>query len=291
MAPPGAGRAASAIARPSPNGHQRSSAPPGTAQPGPQSRPPAAAQQSQPASSGELASQLQELSQGQQAAKQPDPVQRPASRLGGMVIVTPAHPEGLKLLEERRRQGAKTSIEVHALAGSAACLRLLNPDHSSTDALNVLSRCMSSAIVCAELLCAAMTMCDREAWACDRLGKRHVNGAMQASSSGQPTTASKSSHSAVLTVPRPSSRGSGIAAIHANPQRRAGSNLPRQSSDASNGGGSGDSNNNTAYHSASDSASNPDANVVSHKLKRKKTKGRGGGSAAAPNQPAVERAA
>ena len=67
----------------------------------------------------QLALQQQQQQQQQQAEKQPDPVPCPSSGSGGRVIVTPAHPEGLKLLEQRRRQSAATQIEV--LHGSLAC--------------------------------------------------------------------------------------------------------------------------------------------------------------------------
>ena len=111
VAAPGAGSAASAITRPSPNGHQRSSAPPGFEQQGshPDRQLPATQQSAAPA---ELATPLQELSKEQQMGKQSERVRRHRSGSGAMVIVTPVHPEGLKLLEERRRQENKTSVEV-----------------------------------------------------------------------------------------------------------------------------------------------------------------------------------
>ena len=61
----------------------------------------------------QLALQQQHEQQRQeQASKQPDPVPAPSSSSGGRVIVTPLHPEGLKLMEERRRQSVDTPTEV-----------------------------------------------------------------------------------------------------------------------------------------------------------------------------------
>ena len=99
-------------------------------------------------------------------------------------------------------------------------------------------------------------------------------GCMQAVSNGHPQPSRRSSQPAVLTVPRPPSRGSSHAGVRADQQRHAGHKAQRQDS-----GVSATSGQNSVTGAASETASIADSNGASMRNKgHKRNKGHRGGT-------------
>ena len=99
---------------------------------------------------------------------------------------------------------------------------------------------------------------------------------------GHAQPARKPSQPAVLTVPRPSSRGGSNVGVHADPQRRAGHKVQRQESGVSASSG---------HNPASETASIADSSGAPKRHKgRKRNKGNRGDVRPA-SSPAEERAA